>query len=250
MSKLIIANWKMNPESLKESESIFNSISILSKNIKNTEIVVCPPFPFLNLTRKTKNKNVVLGAQNLFYEISGSYTGQVSPKMLSSLGVKYVILGHSESRLMGDTNEVINKKILISLKSKILPILCVGENTRDTHGEYLSFVKNQIEECLLSVSKLQIKNITIAYEPVWAIGKNAVREATSDEFIEMRIFIKRIIADTYGINIANAVKIIYGGSVNQNNARSFAVDGEADGLLIGRDSLIPKNFGAILNAIK
>ena len=250
MSKLIIANWKMNPESLKESESIFNSISILSKNIKNTEIVVCPPFPFLNLTRKTKNKNVVLGAQNLFYEISGSYTGQVSPKMLSNLGVKYVILGHSESRLMGDTNEVINKKILISLKSKILPILCVGENTRDTHGEYLSFVKNQIEECLLSVSKLQIKNITIAYEPVWAIGKNAIREATSDEFIEMRIFIKRIIADTYGINIANAVKIIYGGSVNQNNARSFAIDGEADGLLIGRDSLIPKNFGAILNAIK
>lgn len=250
MSKLIIANWKMNPESLKESESIFNSISILSKNIKNTEIVVCPPFPFLNLARKTKNKNVVLGAQNLFYEISGSYTGQVSPKMLSSLGVKYVILGHSESRLMGDTNEVINKKILISLKSKILPILCVGENTRDTHGEYLSFVKNQIEECLLSVSKLQIKNITIAYEPVWAIGKNAIREATSDEFIEMRIFIKRIIADTYGINIANAVKIIYGGSVNQNNARSFAIDGEADGLLIGRDSLIPKNFGAILNAIK
>lgn len=250
MSKLIIANWKMNPESLKESESIFNSISILSKNIKNTEIVVCPPFPFLNLARKTKNKNVVLGAQNLFYEISGSYTGQVSPKMLSSLGVKYVILGHSESRLMGDTNEVINKKILISLKSKILPILCVGENTRDTHGEYLSFVKNQIEECLLSISKLQIKNITIAYEPVWAIGKNAIREATSDEFIEMRIFIKRIIADTYGINIANAVKIIYGGSVNQNNARSFAIDGEADGLLIGRDSLIPKNFGAILNAIK
>jgi len=250
MSKLIIANWKMNPESLKESESIFNSISILSKNIKNTEIVVCPPFPFLNLARKTKNKNVVLGAQNLFYEISGSYTGQVSPKMLSNLGVKYVILGHSESRLMGDTNEVINKKILISLKSKILPILCVGENTRDTHGEYLSFVKNQIEECLLSVSKLQIKNITIAYEPVWAIGKNAIREATSDEFIEMRIFIKRIIADTYGINIANAVKIIYGGSVNQNNARSFAIDGEADGLLIGRDSLIPKNFGAILNAIK
>jgi len=250
MSKLIIANWKMNPESLKESESIFNSISVLSKNIKNTEIVVCPPFPFLNLARKTKNKNVVLGAQNLFYEISGSYTGQVSPKMLSNLGVKYVILGHSESRLMGDTNEVINKKILISLKSKILPILCVGENTRDTHGEYLSFVKNQIEECLLSVSKLQIKNITIAYEPVWAIGKNAVREATSDEFIEMRIFIKRIIADTYGINIANAVKIIYGGSVNQNNARSFAIEGEADGLLIGRDSLIPKNFGAILNAIK
>ena len=250
MSKLIIANWKMNPESLKESESIFNSISILSKNIKNTEIVVCPPFPFLNLARKTKNKNVVLGAQNLFYEISGSYTGQVSPKMLSNLGVKYVILGHSESRLMGDTNEVINKKILISLKSKILPILCVGENTRDTHGEYLSFVKNQIEECLLSISKLQIKNITIAYEPVWAIGKNAIREATSDEFIEMRIFIKRIIADTYGISVANAVKIIYGGSVNQNNARSFAIDGEADGLLIGRDSLIPKNFGAILNAIK
>lgn len=250
MNKLIVANWKMNPGSTKEALVIFNGISLVSKNIKNTNIVICPPFPFLSISSKIKNKNISLGAQNTFHEQEGAYTGQVSSKMLLNLGVKYVILGHSESRLQGDTNEIINKKILISLKNKILPILCIGESIRDTHGEYLSFIKNQIHECLNSISKNQIKNITFAYEPIWAIGKNAIREAKVDEFIEMRIFIKRVIADMYGMKISNDINIIYGGSVHKENARSFIVEGEADGLLIGRDSLIPKNFGAILNAIK
>jgi triosephosphate isomerase len=250
MGKLIVANWKMNPVSLKEAEVIFNGISILAKDNKNTDIVVCPPFPFLSIFPKTKIKNFSLGAQNTFYEPSGAYTGQVSSKMLANLGVKYVIVGHSESRLQGDTNEIINKKILASLKEKMFPILCIGENIRDSHGEYLSFVKKQIEECLFSVSKTQIKNIIIAYEPIWAIGEKAIREASVEEFVEMRIFIKRIIVDIYGIKIANEINIIYGGSVHKENARAFIVDGEAGGLLVGRDSLIPKKFGAILNAIK
>ena len=250
MRKLIVANWKMNPGTLKEAEVIFNSISTEAKDVKNMDIVICPPFPFLNLTKKIKNKKIILGSQNVFYEQSGSYTGQVSVKMISSLGVKYVILGHSESRLMGDTNEIINKKILASCKGKILPIICVGESLRDTHGEYLSFVKKQIEECLIKVPKNYIKDIVIAYEPIWAIGKSALREATVAEFIEMRIFIKRVIADIYGIKISNEINIIYGGSVHKENARSFMADGEAGGLLVGRDSLIPKKFGAILMAVK
>jgi triosephosphate isomerase len=250
MRKLIVANWKMNPVSLREAEVIFNGISIEAKDAKNIDIVVCPPFPFLSISSKNKVKNIIKGAQNIFYETAGAYTGQVSPKMISSLGAKYVILGHSESRLLGDTNEIINKKILASIKSKISPILCIGENIRDTHGEYLSFIKNQIHECLISVSKTQIKNIVIAYEPIWAIGDKALREATVDEFIEIRIFIKRTIADIYGIKVANEINIIYGGSVHKENARTFVLDGEAGGLLVGRDSLIPKKFGAILTAIK
>lgn len=250
MNKLVVANWKMNPESLKEAESIYNGIFAIAKGLKNIDIVICPPFPFLSISPKLKNKNIKLGAQNLFYETSGSFTGQVSPKMLSNLGVKYIIVGHSESRSFGDTNDIVSKKILASLKAKITPILCIGESTRDNHGEYLSFIKNQIHECLSSISKIQIKNIVIAYEPVWAIGANAIREATPDEFIEMRIFIKRVITDTYGAKIANDISIIYGGSVHPENARSFIINGEADGLLIGRDSLVLKKFGAILSAIK
>lgn len=250
MRKLIVANWKMNPGSLKEAEAIINGISIEAKEFKNTDIVVCPPFPFLSISPKIKTKNFIKGAQNIFYEIAGAYTGQVSLKMLNSFGVKYVILGHSESRLQGDTNEIINKKIIATLKAKILPIFCIGENIRDTHGEYLSFIKNQIHICLSSVSKTQIKNIVIAYEPIWAIGNKALREATVDEFIEIRIFIKRTIADIYGIKTANEINIIYGGSVHKENARTFIFDGEAGGLLVGRDSLIPKKFGAILAAIK
>jgi len=250
MRKLIVANWKMNPGSIKEAEAIFNGLSIEAKEAKNMDIVICPPFPFLSISSKIKIKNVIKGAQNIFYETIGAYTGQVSPKMISSLGAKYVILGHSESRLFGDTNEIINKKILASIKSKISPILCIGENIRDTHGEYLSFIKNQIHECLISVSKTQIKNIVIAYEPIWAIGDKALRYATVDEFIEIRIFIKRTIADIYGIKVANEINIIYGGSVHKENARTFVIDGEAGGLLVGRDSLIPKKFGAILAAIK
>jgi len=166
MKKLVIANWKMNPDSIKESEVIFNNVAVLAREAKNIDVVVCPPFPFLSVCKKMKIKNIILGAQNLFYELNGSYTGQVSSKMLTSMGVKYVIVGHSENRALGDTNEVVNKKILLSLKSKISPVLCVGEKARDNHGEYLFFVKNQIEECLASVSKSQIKNIVIAYEPV------------------------------------------------------------------------------------
>jgi len=250
MSKLIVANWKMNPQSPVEAEFIFDGIAKVSKNVKDIDIVICPPFPFLFLSKKIKNKNISLGAQNLFYETEGAYTGQVSSKMLSGLNAKYVIVGHSESRKQGDTNEIINKKIISSLKGKISPILCIGEKERDSHGEYLSFLKKQIHECLALISKSQLKSIIIAYEPIWAIGANATREATCEEFIEIRIFIKRVLSDLYGINKANQMNIIYGGSVHPDNAKTFIFDGGAGGLLVGRDSLIPKKFGEILGAIK
>lgn len=249
MSKIIIGNWKMNPVSLKESQVIFNETLKISKGLKNIEIVICPPAPFLFVGNNLKLKNIKLGAQNVFEEIKGAYTGEVSPKMLSSLGVKYVIVGHSERRNLGETNKIINKKILATLKEKISPILCIGESTRDNNGFYLAFIKRQIIECLVNVPKAQIKNIIVAYEPIWAIGDNAIHEATKDEFIEIQIFIKKIIADIYDIKTVNTVKIIYGGSVHASNAKEF-MDGGADGLLVGRDSLSPKKFKEIIEVIK
>lgn len=244
--KIIIGNWKMNPQSKKEAETIFAGISKLAKTTKNTEIIVCPPFPYLFVKGKIKDKKIKLGAQDVFFEKEGSYTGEISASQLKDFGVDYVLVGHSERRVLGDTNEIVNKKILELLKSKINPIFCLGESDRDHNGFYLSFLKNQIESGLAGINKNQVKNIIIAYEPIWAIGSGATRVATHTEFTEIRIYIKRILSDMYGINTASEIKIIYGGSVNASNADSFLTEGEADGLLVGRDSLTAKKFGDII----
>jgi len=248
MVKIVVANWKENPQSQKEAEILFNKTSIEAKNTKNLKIIVCPPFPFLFIFGKNriKNKKIALGAQNVSKEIEGSYTGEVSPMMLVSMGANFVIIGHSECRSQGETNKIINEKILNLLKFKLSPILCVGESVRDRDGAYLSFVEEQIKNCLDKVPKAQMKNIIIAYEPIWAIGANAEREARVEEFIEMKIFIKKVISDIYDSKIAHSVPILYGGSVNWANAKSFVEEGGADGLLVGRDSLNPKKFSAIL----
>lgn len=249
MAKFIVANWKMNPQSQKEAEVLFNLVSKNIEKAKKNKIVICPPFPFLFVSQKIKNKKITLGAQNVSSEAEGSYTGEVSPRMLSSMGVKNVIVGHSERRKQGETNKFINQKVLNLLKFKLSPILCVGESIRDKDGAYLSFIEEQIKDCLAGVSKMQMKNIIIAYEPIWAIGGNAQREATKEEFVEIKIFIKKIISDIYDGKIAHSTNILYGGSVNSLNAKSFVVEGGADGLLIGRDSLNFKKFEAILNAL-
>jgi len=249
MSKIVVANWKMNPQSPKEAEVLFGGILKEVKKIKNTKIIICPPFPFLFISKKLKNKNITLGAQNVSKEKEGSFTGEISPKMLVSFGVSHVIVGHGERRRDGETNNIVNEKILNVLKSGLSPILCVGESNRDRDGFYLSFVGDQIRESLAGVTRSQVKSIIIAYEPIWAIGKDATREATKEEFMEMKIFIKKIISDIYDSKVAHDLIILYGGSVNKDNAKSFIVEGEADGLLVGRDSINPKKFGAILSAL-
>ncbi|HEY5588593.1 MAG TPA: triose-phosphate isomerase [Candidatus Paceibacterota bacterium] len=249
MNRIVVANWKMNPSSQKEAEVLFKESYSLAKNIKNTQIILCPPFPFLFISKKFKNKKVMLGSQNVSTEQEGSYTGEVSPIMLKNMGVSHVIVGHSERRRLGETNKIVNEKILNILKYKLSPILCVGESSRDADGKFLSFVEEQIKSSLAGVSSAQVKNIIIAYEPIWAIGKNATREATKEEFMEMKIFIKKIISDIYNSKIAHSINILYGGSVNPLNTKSFIQDGNADGLLVGRDSINPKKFGAILSAL-
>jgi len=250
MAKIIIANWKMNPGTFKESESILKGISIQIKNIKNIKVIICPPFPFLFIFKKVKSNKIYIGAQNVSKDSEGSHTGEVSPRMLKDIGVSYVIVGHGECRSRGETNNIVNEKILNLLKSKLSPVLCVGESKRDNDGFYLSFVSDQIKECLKDIPRVQMKNIIIAYEPLWAIGKSAVREATKEEFIEMKIFIRKVISDIYDSKVAHGVPVLYGGSVNKDNAFYFANEGGADGLLVGRDSINPKKFGAILSALK
>ncbi|MFA6251341.1 MAG: triose-phosphate isomerase [Candidatus Paceibacterota bacterium] len=249
MVKMIVANWKANPQSQKEAEVLFNGVLKGIKNIKNAKIIICPPFPFLDVAKKFKSKKIILGAQDVSENTSGPYTGEVPPEMLTSLGVKYVIAGHSSRRAGGETDQVVNAKILNLLKFKLIPIICIGENNRDHEGAYLSFVENQIKNCLMGVTKAQMKNIILTYEPVWAISSNKTREATKEEFMEMKIFIKKVISDIYDSKIAHSIPILYGGSVSPINAKSFVEEGKADGLLVGRDSLNAKKFVDILKSL-
>lgn len=242
---LIVANWKMNPVHLKEAVLLMNSTKKTANTLRNTETVVCPPFIFLEKL-KTSGHRCVLGAQDTFYEPEGSFTGNISYLQLKNLGIKFVILGHSERRAMGETNEMVNLKVKSVLKGVMTPIICIGESKRDEKGAYLEVIKNQIQEALAGLPKNSAKDVVIAYEPLWAIGKTATRQATTKEIFEVSIFIKKIISDLYEMKSVPPTKILYGGSVDEKNTEEILKESGVDGLLVGRASLDGKRFGQIL----
>src|SRR3989338_10049763 len=173
---LIIANWKMNPATEKEATQLFRAIKKgLPKN-KKAEIVIAPPAVFLSVLKR--EKGLILGAQDMSTNEIGAFTGQISGKMLRDLGVKYVIVGHSEMRVIGETNGEVARKAILALKLGLIPVVCVGERVRDESGKFFTDVKEQLRESLAGVSKSMLSKLVIAYEPVWAIGKNAPRAAT------------------------------------------------------------------------
>jgi len=235
----------MNPVTFKDAERLFSSVAKSLLRIKKAGIVVCPPFVYLANLKKLSRK-IELGAQDAFYEEAGAYTGEISSAMLYDLGARYVILGHSERRALGEGNMEVNRKVKRALNAGLVPIVCVGEKERDEKHNYLHFVKTQIETALAGVSKNFISKIIIAYEPVWAIGKNAMREATAEEFLEMSIFIQKTLSDKFGVGNVSKTRILYGGSVNPKNSADFLKTGEADGFLVGRDSLDAKKFVEII----
>lgn len=248
MKKIVVANWKMNPVSEKEAEKLFRNTNKAFSGLKKTEVVVCAPNIFLSKLKKLAKK-IKLGGQNAFFEESGAYTGEISTDMLYDTSAKYVILGHSERRaIFNETNEDVNKKIKAALFSGLIPIVCIGEKERDENNEYLNFIKEQIEVAFKNILKNSLNKIIIAYEPVWAIGKNAIREATSEEFREISIFIKKVLSDKYKFDAqaVSKIKIIYGGSVGPKNIEDFIQIGQADGFLVGRASLDPVKFGEII----
>ncbi|MEZ4103128.1 MAG: triose-phosphate isomerase family protein [Candidatus Paceibacterota bacterium] len=242
---LVVANWKMNPVSGKLAKQIFSSVKKVSNKLRNIDTVICPPYIFME-NMKTSGHRFVLGAQDLFAEPEGSFTGNISYIQLKNLGVKYSLIGHSEKRKEGETNQSINEKVKASLKGMIVPIICIGEDKRDEAGEYLKFIKDQLVSSLVGLSKNSIKDIVIAYEPIWAIGKDAKREPTTSEIFEMNIFIKKVLSDIYDTKSVPPTKILYGGSVNEKNIESILKDGGVDGVLVGRASLDPKKFIEIL----
>ncbi|KKQ20965.1 MAG: Triosephosphate isomerase [Parcubacteria group bacterium GW2011_GWC1_36_9] len=244
--KIIIGNWKMNPLTIKEAEKSFEDIKKSVSYVRKTTIVICPPLLYLEKLKKISRK-INLGAQDAFWGDVGAFTGEVSAEMLYNAGIKYVILGHSERRTLGETNELVNKKIKGSLSAGLTPVLCVGESMRDENHSYFNLVKTQLEECLNGVKKTFASKIIIAYEPIWAISSTLNRhDATSVDSREMAIFIRKVLYDKFGAE-ASRIRIIYGGSVNEKDALDFLNNGGVDGLLSGRASLNAKKFAEIIN---
>jgi len=245
--KIIVGNWKMAPVEMKKAKAIFSAIKKIANKLYNVQTVVCPPYLYMNELKKvTSGHRCIIGAQDSFWNEEQANTGEISPKMLKSLGIQYVILGHSERRATGETDELVSKKINACLKENFTVILCVGELHRDEHGEYTKFIKNELIASLTGVKKKDLKNIIVAYEPIWAIGKKAKRIAQPEDALEVSILIKKILTEIFGKDIAMKVPVLYGGSVNPKNAQSFLNDGGMDGLLVGRASLDTEKFSNIL----
>jgi triosephosphate isomerase len=242
--KLIVGNWKMNPRMITEARKIFSAVKTVSMALKKTEVVMCPPAVFLGYLES--GGKVSLGAQNTHFEKEGAFTGEISAGMLASMKVKYVILGHSERREMGETDDFIAKKVVSAITAGLIVVLCVGEKVRDEECEYLEILQAQIKASLSGVTKEMLKKLIIAYEPVWAIGVKATGVATSDAFLETAIFIRKVLAGIYDQPSAHAMKILYGGSADEKNAESFLKEGGADGLLVGRASVDSKKFVEII----
>ncbi|MDP2950760.1 MAG: triose-phosphate isomerase [bacterium] len=247
MKKIIVANWKCNPTTLREAQTLFSAY----KTIKSKhEMVVCPPACFLEeATLLLKGKQgVALGAQDCFWQEKGAFTGQVSALQLKSLGVKYVILGHSEKRALGDTDKVINLKLRIALKAGLKPILCLGETEKaKEQGKTFSLLRGQVKSCLLGVSRKELGQIILAYEPVWAIGSGIACQ--KDDVLTVVLFLRKFIAENYSKKASQEIKIIYGGSIISENVKDYLNNKWIDGLLLGGASLNKKELNEIVNLI-
>lgn len=251
MRKPIIAgNWKMH-KILSEAASFVEQVKGSVPTPEKIDSVVCAPFLFLErLVSLSKGSDLKIGAQNMHFEEKGAYTGEVSPIALKDLGVDYVIIGHSERREMfAETDETVNKKVHAAFKNGLAPIVCVGETLDEREaGTTNDVVGSQIEKGLANLSEEQVKQVVIAYEPIWAIGTGKSSSAADAD--EVCGFIRQVIEKMYTKDAAEAVRIQYGGSVKPENIAEYMAQPNIDGALVGGASLEPDSFLKLLEAVK
>lgn len=244
--KIIAGNWKMN-KTPSEAVALVNELKPLVAN-EAVDVVFCvPAIDIIPVIEATKGSNIEVGAENMYFEESGAYTGEISPSMLTDVGVKYVIIGHSERReYFAETDETVNKKVLKAFEHGLTPIICCGESlTQREQGITIDWIRQQIKIAFLNVTADQAKTAVIAYEPIWAIGTG--KTATSDQAQEVCAAIRACIEELYGKETAEAIRIQYGGSVNASNAAELFAKPDIDGGLVGGASL-KKDFGDIVRA--
>jgi len=245
----IAGNWKMNMTHL-EAIKFLQDLGYSYENKTNCEVAVCPPSTALRSVKviiEDDSMDIRLGAQNMHFEKSGAYTGEVSPDMLKALDVEYIIIGHSERRqYFAETNEIVNKKVRAAIENGLKPIMCIGESLEIREdGKAVEFVLDQLVNCLKEISSKEIAEFTIAYEPIWAIGTGMT--ATSEDANDMCAVIRQKLASLYSQEIADKIRIQYGGSVKPSNISELMGMSDIDGALVGGASLKVDDFIALIN---
>jgi len=246
---IIGGNWKMNKGTLIETQKMLENLIPLIESIESVDIVVAPPFTTLRKACKiTKNTNIKIGAQNMYFEENGAFTGEISPNFLKEIGVQYVILGHSERRdIFKETDALINKKLKKALLMDLRPIVCIGEHLEEKEsGNTEDIIEGQIKETFKGLSNDEMLKTVIAYEPIWAIGTG--KTATPEQAEEIHIFIRDRLSLMFDKNISNSMRIQYGGSIKPNNAKSLFKMENIDGGLVGGASLQADSFSKIIKA--
>ena len=247
MRRIVIAgNWKMN-KTLSEATALIKDLTDKISN-PNCDVVICVPFTNINEAVKlTEGTPIKVGAQNMHFLDNGAYTGEVSADMLCELGVSYVIIGHSERReYFNETDETVNKKIIKALEKNLLPIVCVGETLEQReNNETLDLVKNQVVKALAGISLKDITKVIFAYEPIWAIGTG--KTATNEQANEVCKYIRDCVCELYNKDVADNIRILYGGSMNVKNADELLKEPDIDGGLIGGASLKSEDFSNIVD---
>jgi triosephosphate isomerase len=240
--RIIAGNWKMN-KTASESQTLAEEIKRDLAECSDVEVVLCPPFTSLPAVADVVGETAIkFGAQNMHWEASGAFTGEISPYMLRSLYCHFVILGHSERRTyFGETDAIVNKKAKAALAASLTPIICVGETIEERQSEkHMDVVRTQLQGSLAEIEAADMKKIVIAYEPVWAIGTGLT--ATPDQAQEMHAFIRSVLADMANEDVAQSIRIQYGGSMKPANAEELLAKPDIDGGLIGGASLEAKSF--------
>lgn len=243
---LIAGNWKMNMD-IKTADEF-------AKNVLNSDLdgeveaLICAPFTILpSLSKDFDGKKIALGAQNMHFEKSGAFTGEISADMLKEIGIKYVIIGHSERRqYFAETDETCNLKLRVAFENGIMPVLCVGESLEQYEaGKTKEIVENQVKNGLKGIDEKDILNLVIAYEPIWAIGTG--KTATSDDANETIKYIRKTVSGLYSEDVSSKIRILYGGSVKPSNISELMATSDIDGALVGGASLKSEDFISLVN---
>ena len=245
----IAGNWKMNMNSTS-SIALAAGLAKELENVDTVDVAVCPPFVYVqSVSAALSASNIAVGAQDVYFEGNGAFTGEISCDMLKDTGCTYVLAGHSERRhVIGETDELINQKVIAAIDSGLLPILCVGELLEERQAEKTTeVVAEQVKKGLAGLCEERVQAVTIAYEPVWAIGTGLT--ATPEQAQEVHAMIRGLLAEMYGDDIAQTLRIQYGGSAKPANTAELMAQPDVDGLLVGGASLKVEDFAAMIKAI-
>jgi triosephosphate isomerase len=242
---LIVANWKAYVGELSKAKQLFSTAKRLAARSKAT-LVLAPSAPLLGALAPNNRSKVAFAAQDVSIETGGAHTGETTAAALRAAGASYAIVGHSERRAAGDTDATVSRKLAHALAQGLVPVLCVGERERDGEGRYLSFIREEITSALSPLMPKERAQVVVAYEPVWAIGKTAADALNPNDLAEMTLYIHKVLAELLPGKSSARAQVLYGGSVEAENARGLAAASSIDGFLVGHASADPDSFSRLV----